>query len=569
MDKVWHKSYPEGMPKEINLDRYKSLGDFFEKNCKKYHGKKAVTNMGATLTFEQLEEKTRHFASYLQNVLKLKKGDRLAIMLPNTIQYYIALFGALQAGVTVVNVNPLYTKNELVHQLRDARVENIIVLVNFAHTVEASMSELNLKNIIITELGDLLSFVKGKIVNFVVKYVKSLVPSYNLPEAIPFNTALELGKEQNFRPVEVNHNDIAFLQYTGGTTGVAKGAVLTHGNIIANVLQVGTWVDHTLEEGKEVTVLPLPMYHIFTLTCGAIFMIELGAESVLITNPRDLPHFIKELKGLDFTIFISINTLCKALLNKEGFDKLDFSHLKYTIVGGMAATQDVADKWQEVTGVHLLEGYGLTETSPVVTINSFHSTEFTGGIGFPMPETDVDIKNDNGESVPLGQVGELCVKGPQVMSEYWNQPEETQKVFTPDGWLKTGDMVQMDDRGLITLVDRKKDMIIVSGFNVYPNEVEAVLMRHPGILEAAVIGIPNDEKSGETVKAFIVKRDDNLTKEDVILHCKKQLTPYKVPHEIEFRQELPKTPIGKILRRALREIPVEEVEEEERLEKAA
>lgn len=553
MEKIWYKSYPKGMPKDIAVDQYGTIVDLFEESCDLYSEKNAATNLGVTLTYSQLEEKTRHFASYLQNVLHLKKGDRIALMLPNTLQYYIAMFGALRAGLAVVNVNPLYTKHELVHQLNDAEVDTIVVLANFARTVEESLAEVSLKNIIVTNLGDLCSFPKAQIVNFVVKYIKGIVPAFHIPYAISFNSVIKEGAENLFKNPELKSEDVAFLQYTGGTTGVAKGAVLSHRNIVANVIQIHEWTDNTFDFGREVAILPLPLYHIFSLTCGCLFMLKIGGESVLITNPRDIPHFISELKGIKFTIIYSINTLCNALLHNSEFEKVDFSHLKSTIVGGMAATADVAEKWNEVTGVHLTEGYGLTETSPVVTINSFHITKYTGGIGFPVPGTEVDIINEEGNSVPIGEVGELCVKGPQVMEGYWKSPEETEKTFTFDGWLKTGDMVKIDETGLITLVDRKKDMIIVSGFNVYPNEVEEVLMSHPGILEAAVIGVPEVEHAGEAVKAVIVKKDASLTKDEIIGHCREFLTAYKVPHIIEFREELPKTPVGKILRRALRE----------------
>lgn len=552
MEKIWYKSYPNEVPKEINPDEFSSLADFFENCCKKYGERKAVTNMGKSLTFSELEEMTAHFASFLQNELKMQKGDRIGIMLPNTLQYYISLFGALRAGLAVVNINPLYTPKELVLQLNDAGVKTLVVVANFASTVEKALEEVSLKHIIVTELGDLFGFAKGKIVNFVVKYVKGLVPPYNIPDAIPFNTAMKQGSKTPFTRVDIQNSDSAFLQYTGGTTGVAKGAVLTHRNILANIQQVQAWQDNTLVYGEEIAILPLPLYHIFTLTCGCFFMMRLGAESILITNPRDIPHFINEIKTSKFSIIIIINTLCNALLNNEKFKDVDFSHLKFSIIGGMAGTKNVADRWKKVTGIHLMEGYGLTETSPVLTINSFHATEFTGGIGYPMPSTEVEIRSEDGRSLGIGEAGELCVKGPQVMSHYWNRPDETKKAFNSDGWFRTGDIVTMDADGLIRLVDRKKDMIVVSGFKVFPNEVEAVLMSHPGIHEAAVIGFP-DKNGGEIVKAFIIRRDNSLSKEEVVHYCKKFLTPYKVPHLIEFREELPKSPIGKILRRKLRE----------------
>lgn len=551
MEPVWFKSYPKGMPREVNTEEYLSLPDFFEKCCAKHKNKRAVSNMGTAFTYEELEKKTRDFAAYLQQVLHLNKGDRLAIMLPNCLQYYVALLGALRAGLVVVNVNPLYTKRELVEQLRDAQVDSIVVMANFAHTLETALPELKIKNIILTQLGDLFSFPKSTIVNLVVKYVKKLVQHFRLPHAIPFNTALKEGAHHSLEHVRISGEDLAFLQYTGGTTGVAKGAMLTHRNIISDVYQILAWTDQRLDVGSELTVAPLPLYHIFSLTVCCFVMIGAGAETILITNPRDIPGFIKELKGRKFTIFVSINTLCNGLLNNPEFAKLDFSKFRYTFVGGMAATAGVAKRWKEVTGVHILEGYGLTETSPVVTLNSFHHNAFTGGIGYPLPGTEIDIKDEEGNTVSLNEIGELWVRGPQVMKGYWNNPSETALAMTRDGWFKTGDMVKMDEKGLVTLVERKKDMIIISGFKVFPNEVEDILMSHPGVLEAAVIGVPCVDH-GELVKAFIVKKDPDLTREDLIAYCEKNLTRYKIPHEIEFIEQLPKSPVGKILRRLLR-----------------
>ncbi len=553
MEKNWYDSYSEGINKEIDPDQYSSIVDFFEKHCEKYSDLRAVSNMGTALTYRELEEKTRHFASYLQNTLQLKKGDRLAIMMPNCLQYYISLLGALRAGLTVVNVNPLYTPRELTHQLSDSGTESIVIMANFGHTLQESLPNVPIKNIIVTQLGDMHSFLKGHIVNIVVKYFKRMVPPFFLPDAIDFNTALSEGADKIFNAVDISATDTAFLQYTGGTTGVAKGAVLSHRNIIANALQCMEWASLQLRLGEEVTITPLPLYHIFSLTIGCIVMIGLGAESVLITNPRDIPGFIKELKHTPFTFMISINTLCNALLNNEDFKNVDFSRLNSVITGGMATTKNVADRWEEVTGVPITEGYGLTETSPVITINSFEKGVFTGGIGYPIPSTEVDVRDEEGNSVPVGEVGELCVRGPQVMSGYWNMPEETAKVLSNDGWLRTGDMVTINDEGLVTVVDRKKDMILVSGFNVYPNEVEEVIMSHPKVLEAAVIGVENEDHTGEAVKAVIVRKDPELTFDEIIAFCRKQLTPYKVPHYIDFRDELPKTPVGKILRRVLRE----------------
>ena len=436
--------------------------------------------------------------------------------------------------------------------MNDSGAKTLVVMANFAHTVEEALPEVELENIIVTQLGDLLGFPKSTIVNLVVKYIKKMVPSYHLPDAIEFKKALDKGSKFTIEPVEISSEDTAFLQYTGGTTGVAKGAVLSHGNITANVLQILEWIRPTMEEGKEIAIAPLPLYHIFSLTTACFTMLAIGAETVLITNPRDIPAFIKELKHIDFSIFFSIDTLCNGLLHNPAFANLDFSHLKFTIVGGMATTEQIAKRWYKVTGVHLKEGYGLTETSPVVTINNMFEQSFTGGIGIPIPSTEVDVRDKEGVSVPIGEVGELYVRGPQVMKEYWNMPEETKKVLSSDGWLATGDMVTINEKGLIKVVDRKKDMIIVSGFNVYPNEVEQILMTHPGILEAAVIGEESPEHGGEVVKAVIVKKDPDLKEEDVIKHCKESLTGYKIPHIIEFVEELPKSPVGKILRRLLK-----------------
>lgn len=560
MEKVWYNSYTDGINKEINPDEYKSIVDYFERNCEKHSDFKAVTNMGTSLTYRELEEKTRYFAAYLQNCLHLKKGDRLAIMMPNCLQYYISLFGALRAGLTVVNVNPLYTSRELTHQLSDSGAESIVIMANFGHTLEESLPDTPIKNIIVTQLGDMHGFLKGHIVNIVVKYFKRMVPTFFLPNAIEFNTTLTEGENKIFNAVELSSSDTAFLQYTGGTTGVAKGAVLSHRNIIANALQCLEWAKFQLTSETEVAISPLPLYHIFSMTISCFVMMGLGAETVLITNPRDIPGFVKELKHTPFTFMISINTLCNALLHNEEFKSVDFSRLKSCINGGMPTTKSVADKWEEVTGVPITEGYGLTETSPVVTINSFERGIFTGGIGYPIPSTEIDVRNEEGQSVPIGEVGELCVKGPQVMAGYWNMPEETARVLSDDGWLRTGDMVKVNNEGLVTVVDRKKDMILVSGFNVYPNEVEEVIMSHPKVLEAAVVGIENEEQSGEAVKAVIVRKDPSLTYDEVIAHCRKELTPYKVPHFIDFRDELPKSPVGKILRRALREEKKEDTE---------
>lgn len=552
MEKPWLRSYPKNMPETINPDDFSSIADLFSRSCEKFNDKKAVSNMGASLTYQELDHKTKNFAAYLQQSLGLKKGDRIAIMLPNSLQYFVTLFGALRAGLVVVNVNPLYTPRELTHQLKDAEVESIVVMANFAHTLEKSLPNLKIKNIIVTQLGDLFSFPKKQLINFVVKYVKKLVPSYHLPNVISFNAALEAGAALSFEPVALSHDDLAFLQYTGGTTGLAKGAMLTHKNIIANTLQAVSWTDGHMNEGAEVIIAPLPLYHIFSLMVSCFLSTYLGEESVLITNPRDIPGMLKELNNHNFTTLIGINTLYNALLNNPGFNDVDWSTLKIAIAGGTATSPAIASKWAERTGVHILEGYGLTETSPIISINRFDATEFSGNIGLPLPSTDVDIKDDAGTSLPLGEVGELCVKGPQVMKGYWQHPEETKSAFTDDGWLRTGDMAKLDESGHIHIVDRKKDMILVSGFNVYPNEIESVLMSHPGVLEAVVVGMPSDD-TGEAVRAIIVKKDPALTEKALYEFCKTQLTNYKRPRVIEFRDELPKTPIGKILRRELRD----------------
>lgn len=552
MEKVWYKFYDELVPEEIDPDSYSSIVEIFEKSIFKYRDKKAIRNFGKALSFSQLEEKSRHFASYLQNCKGMKKGDRLAIMLPNTLQYFVVLFGALRAGLIVVNLNPLYTKRELVKQLCDSGAEGIVVLANVAHTLEKALSEVPLKHVIITELGDLFGFPKKQIVNFTIKYVKWMVSPFFIPQAVTFGEALKQGKKQSFQHVEVYPEDIAFLQYTGGTTGNFKGAILTHRNMIANMLQTRAWIANQLNPNDDVLLLPLPLYHIFSLTLGLSLMLIGGTETILVTNPRDIPHFVQELKQ-KITIMTSINTLCNALLHNEEFLKLDFSHLRFTFAGGMACTREVAAKWKKVTGVPLIEGYGLTEASPIIAANLASEKEFTGGIGFPFPSTEVEIQDENGNPVEHGTIGELCARGPQVMREYWNNPEETKRILDPRGWLHTGDMAMMDERGFLKMVDRKKDMIIVSGFNVYPSEVEDILMSHPGILEAAVIGVPRPDYGGEIVKAFVVKKDMNLKKEEIIAYCKEQLVPYKVPRQIEFLGVLPKSPVGKILRRLLRE----------------
>jgi long-chain acyl-CoA synthetase len=555
-EKVWHKSYEKGVPREVNVEEFQSLADLLESTFTKYSSKPAFTNMGKTMTYEEMREQSQCFAAFLQSDLGLKKGDRLAIMMPNCLQYPIALFGALQAGVIVVNVNPLYTARELEHQLKDSQADSILIIANFAATLQKAMGNgLKIKNIIVTELGDQLGFPKSLLVNSVVKYVKKMVPEYTLPNTIAFNTALRRGASFSFRPVKIQNGDIAFLQYTGGTTGIAKGAILTHGNIVANLLQTKAWIANLLREGEEIIITALPLYHIFSLTANCFLFSSIGALNVLITNPRDMPAFIKELKKWPFTAITGVNTLFNGLLNQPDFASIDFSHLKVSLGGGMALQRAVAERWKKVTKVILLEGYGLTETSPIACVSPLSLAAYNGYIGLPIPNTEVDIKGEKGESMDIGEVGEICIRGPQVMKGYWNMPDETAKVMTPDHYFKTGDMGYMNEEGYIKLVDRKKDMILVSGFNVYPNEIEDVVAQHPKVLEVAAVGHP-DEHSGEIVRIFVVKKDPSLTEDELKKFCKENLTGYKVPRSIIFRDDLPKTNVGKILRKELKNINV-------------
>lgn len=552
VEKIWLKSYPPGVPAEINPDIYQSLVEIFEQSCEMYADLPAYYNLGVTLTYKEINESTRAFAAYLQQELRLKKGDRIAIMLPNILQYPVALFGALRAGLTVVNVNPLYTSTELTHQVNDAGAETIVVLANFARTVQNALPNTSLKNVIVTHIGDFFSLPKSLLTDFFLKYVKKNIPTWRMPRSIKFKHVLERGKKLKFSPVTIDHHDLAFLQYTGGTTGVSKGAMLTHRNIIANILQADAWFKSLFQLGKEIIITALPLYHIFSLTANALFMIRIGAFNILITNPRDVPHMIDEMSKFKFSVITGVNTLYNAMLNNNQFANLDFRALKMCLGGGMAVQKAVADKWQKVTGVVLLEAYGLTETSPCAAINPTNLKAYNGSIGLPVSSTNICIFDDDGKEVPIGQPGELAIKGPQVMLGYWNNPKETEKVFTKDGWLLTGDIASIDEQGFIRLLERKKDMVLVSGFNVFPNEIEDVLVRIPGVLEAAVIGVP-DEHSGEAVKAFIVKNDPNLTEDEILQFSKKNLTGYKLPKYIEFRKELPKSNVGKILRRALRD----------------
>jgi long-chain acyl-CoA synthetase len=550
MEKIWLKSYPEGVPAEVDLHEYASLKDILERSCERYAGLPAFSNMGATLTYGQLDRMSRSFGAYLQGSMRLAKGDRVALMMPNLLQYPVTLFGALRAGMTVVNVNPLYTPRELQHQLADSGAKVIVVLENFASTLQQVLDRTPIEHVLTTRIGDLLPFPMSTITNLVVKYVKGMVPDWNIPNAVDLRRALEGGQ---LAPVEVTQDDVAFLQYTGGTTGVPKGAVLTHGNMVANLQQTVAWIGQNLNEGRETIVTALPLYHVFSLTANLLTFLKIGAHNVLITNPRDIPGFIKELKKVEFTVITGVNTLFNALLNAPGIRDVKAGALKIAVGGGMAVQRAVAERWQEVFGVPLIEGYGLTETAPIVCANPLNTREYTGTIGLPLPSTEVSVRDDDGSEVPLGEVGEICVHGPQVMKGYWNQPEETAKVFTADGWLRTGDMGFMDERGFIKLVDRKKDMILVSGFNVYPNEVEDVVMTHPGVLEVAAIAVP-DERSGEAVEIVVVKKDPALTDSALIEHCKKHLAGYKVPRRVVFRNDpLPKTNVGKILRRVIKE----------------
>ena len=548
MEKIWLKEYPKGIPAEVDIHQYSSLRDILEKSCARFRELPAYDNMSVSMSYGELDGLSRDFAAYLQNELGLGKGERVAIMLPNLLQYPVALFGALRAGLTVVNVNPLYTVRELEHQLEDSAATVIVVLENFAHTLQAALAKTQVRTVITTQIGDLFPGGKALVTNLVVKYLKHMVPAWNIPGAIGFKQTLRAGRRHPLREVPLAHDDIAFLQYTGGTTGVAKGAILTHGNMVSNLQQVAAWIARDLVEGAEIIVLPLPLYHVYALTSNLVF-IKIGARNILITNPRDMPGFIKELKAIRFTGMIGVNTLYHALLNAPGFAELAAHTLKVTSAGGMAVQRVVAEKWKQVTGVPIIEGYGLTETSPVAICNPLNLTEWTGTLGLPIPSTEVALLDEAGGEVPLGEVGEICIRGPQVTRGYWNQAAETARAFTADGWFRTGDMGFMNQKGYVKLTDRKKDMILVSGFNVYPNEVEDVIMMHPGVLEVAVIAAP-DERSGEAVKAVVVRKDPALTAEELIAHCQKHLTGYKVPKIVDFRTEpLPKTNVGKILRR--------------------
>ena len=548
----WLASYPNGIPAEIDPGQYRSVSALLEECCDRFRHRPAFTNMGRDMSYGDLDRLSAIFAAFLLNDLKLAKGDRVAIMLPNLLQYPIAIMGVLRAGLTVVNVNPMYTPRELKHQLVDSGATTILVLDNFARTVAEVVGDTACRNVICTGIGDMLGFPKSAITNFVVKHVKKMVPAYSIPNAIRFNEAIGRGTRSKAPKVEIGPDDIAFLQYTGGTTGVAKGAMLTHRNMVSNMLQSHAWISSNMREGEEVVVTALPLYHIFALTANFLVFARVGGYNHLITNPRDMPAFVNAIKSAGFTALTGVNTLFAGLMNAAGFDQVDFSRLRLTLGGGMAVQRAVAERWKKITGCTLAEAYGLTETCPAVCINPLDIAEYNGSIGLPIPSTDVAIRDDDGKDLALGEVGELCVRGPQVMKGYWNRPEETAQVLSPDGWLRTGDIARIDEKGFVYIVDRKKDMILVSGFNVYPNEVEDVVAQMPGVLEVAAVGVP-DEKSGEAVKIVVVKKDPALTEEAIRAHCKANLTAYKVPRHIEFRESLPKTNVGKILRRELRD----------------
>ncbi len=554
MEKPWLKSYPQGVPAQIDLSGYRSIVDLLEQSCSKYKDRMAYHNMGAEISYSELDYLTRNFAASLQD-MGLQPGDRIALMMPNILQYPVALFGALRAGLVIVNTNPMYTARELRHQLVDAGAKAIVVVENFASVLESVRDEVPLEHIITTGVGDLLDFPKSLLVNFVLRHVKKSVPAWKLPGSEKFQDVLDKGKKLPLKPVNIAFEDIAFLQYTGGTTGVAKGAMLTHRNIVANLLQARAWLAQLDNETQETIITALPLYHIFALTANCLTFLYLGGSNILVTDPRNMPGFVKELARHPFTAITGVNTLFNALLHTKGFAELDFSSVKMALGGGMAVQKAVAENWKKVTGVTLVEAYGLTETSPAACINPVNLEAYNGYIGLPISSTDGAIMAEDGTLLPAGETGELCIRGPQVMKGYWQRPEATDEVLDADGWLHTGDIAYMTEDGFFKIVDRKKDMILVSGFNVYPNEIEDVLALHPKVLEVAAIGVP-DEKSGEVVSLFVVKKDPSLTKEDVLEFCKENLTGYKRPRYVEFMTELPKSNVGKILRRELRDAKV-------------
>ncbi|WP_097461611.1 AMP-binding protein [Mangrovitalea sediminis] len=551
--------YPPGVPAEIDASQYSTMVDVFEKSVKRFADRPAFSAVGVTLTYRDLDIQSRNFAAWLQNKTSLKPGDRIAIQMPNLTQYPVVVFGAMRAGLIVVNTNPLYTTREMEHQFNDSGAKALVVLANMADKVEEVLPQTGIEYVVVTEIADMHKPLKRKLMNAVVRYVKKMVPEYRLPKAVSLPQVLNVGAKQSFKDVDVKPDDIAVLQYTGGTTGVAKGAMLTQANLVANLLQVKPLLLSRLEEAKETVIAPLPLYHIYSFTLNCSIMVETGNHSILIPNPRDIGGFVKELKKWKFTSFLGLNTLFVALCNNEEFQDLDFSGLKITASGGMALTSDTAKMWKTVTGCDIAEGYGMTETSPVISINPLTAIQL-GTIGLPIPSTLCKTIDDEGNDLKIGEPGELCVKGPQVMKGYWQRPEETRKTFTEDGWLKTGDVAVIQDDGYMRIVDRKKDMILVSGFNVYPNEIEDVVTSHPDILECAAVGIP-DPKSGEAVKIFAVRSNDKLSEAELREFCRERLTAYKVPRNIEFRDELPKTNVGKILRRQLRDEEVEKKKE--------
>ena len=546
----WYSKYPKGIPRTIEI-RHQNILEFFHDCVSSYREAPAFENMGKQITYGELDRLSSQFAAFLQNNAELEKGDRIAIQMPNLLQYVVVMFGALKAGLIVVNTNPLYTSREMKHQFKDSGASAIVILANFAHNLEKILAGTSIKTVVVTEVGDMLGGLKRSVVNFVVKRVKGMVPKFSIKGTITFTKAMELGAAGSYSKTSINIDDIAFLQYTGGTTGVSKGAMLTHRNMLANMEQICAWFTPKISPGNEVVCTPLPLYHIFALTVNCLAMMKAGARNVLITNPRDLPAFIKELKKHPFTVITGVNTLFNGLLNFNGFEQVDFSSLKVVVGGGMAVQKSVALKWKEVTGGPLVEGYGLTEASPVLTCNPITGDEVLGSIGLPLPSTEISIFDENGSELPAGEVGELYARGPQIMAGYWQRPGETGKSMHGD-WLKTGDMAVAGDDGFFTIVDRKKDMILVSGFNVYPNEVEDVVASHPKVLEVAAIGVP-DEKSNEVVKLFVVKKENSLTKEEIFEFCKENLTGYKCPKIVEFRSDLPKSNVGKVLRRELKE----------------
>ena len=552
MEKLWLNSYEQGVNAEIDITQYSSISDVFRQSVEKFAHQPAFQNMGKTLTYAEVGKLAENFASYLQNVLKLPCGERVAIMLPNLLQYPIALFGILQAGLVAVNTNPLYTPRELEHQLKDSGATTIIVLENFANTLELVLPRTQIKHVIVASVGEMFGFFKGTLMNFVLRKIKKMVPEYRISGAIPFQTTLKEGAAHTFRPVTLTREDTALLQYTGGTTGVAKGAILSHGNICANMLQAKEWIKNQLREGKETVIAALPLYHIFALTVNLMIFTNAGSKIILITNPRDMKGFIGELKKERISVFVGVNTLFNGMVNQPDFATVDFSDLRLTLGGGMATQKAVAEKWKDITGTPIVEAYGLTEASPGVCCNPLNIETYSGGIGLPIPSTEIELRDADGSTVAQGQPGELWVKGPQVMQGYWNRPEETAKAIDARGFLETGDIAVMDEKGWFKLVDRKKDLIVVSGFNVYPNEIEEVIAHNDKVMEVACIGVPN-EKTGEALKVFVVKKDPSLTKEELIAFCRTELTGYKVPKDIEFRDELPKSNVGKILRRELRE----------------